>query len=874
MSQIDRTKLSPMMVQYMEIKDQHKDQVLFFRLGDFYEMFFDDAICVSKELELTLTGRDCGLGERAPMCGVPHHSAEGYIAKLIKKGFKVAVCEQVENPAETKGMVRREVVRVMTPGTLIESSILEDGNNNFICSIYADGDGFGLSFCDVSTGEINLTEINSSDQVAVMNQIGKYQPKEIIFNKGFLNCQETAGYIKEKLCSTVDLFDDDFYNITSASTLLLKQFDVLTLKELGIDQMTRGICSLGGLISYVGQTQRVGLERIKYINIYDQHEHMLLDVTARKNLEITQTMRSGEKKGSLLWVLDKTKTSMGKRMMKSIVEQPVTSVAVIEQRLNAVDELIKDSLWIQDIAGNLKNVYDIERLMTRIIYGNATPREVMALGETFGKLPELRSLLEDATCQKLQGIFTEIDTMDDMHTLICEAVVEDPPISLKDGKVFKTGYHTELDELRYVCENTAEIMAGIEQNERERTGIKNLKIGYNKVFGYYLEITKAYIDKAPPEYIRKQTLTGCERYITQELKELESKMMNAKQQILEIETSLFDKLRGDIGKELDRIQKTAHNIAVLDVLVSFAYVTLTNNYNRPTVDLSDDIIIEDGRHPVVEHLTKECDFVPNDVNLNGKGNKIAIITGPNMAGKSTYMRQVALITLMAQIGCFVPAKTAKIGIVDGIFTRVGASDDLSTGQSTFMVEMTELAQILKSATKKSLLILDEIGRGTSTYDGMSIARSVVEYIADDKKLGAKTLFATHYHELSQLEENFDCVKNYNIAVKKRGEDIIFLRRILPGGVDQSFGIEVSKLAGIPQWIVKRAFKVLEELEAGKEVTGTKPKVSHKQVHEPEQIFFVDEKIEQAKRRIKGANIDEMRGIDALNLLYELQELFK
>ncbi|MEG1942599.1 MAG: DNA mismatch repair protein MutS, partial [Angelakisella sp.] len=597
---------------------------------------------------------------------------------------------------------------------------------------------------------------------------------------------------------------------------------------------------------------------------------MNLDITARRNLEISETMRTREKKGSLLWVLDRTQTSMGKRRIKAVLEQPLMSATAINRRLNAVEELTNAPILLSDISATLSGIYDMERLMTRIIYGSATPRDLTSMDCTLSKLPALRRLLSDVKCQELVEIHTSIDPLEDICKFIHNAIDDDPPLTIKDGGVIRHGFSTQLDELRYLCDNTKEIIASIEANERERTGIKNLKIGYNRVFGYYIEISRSNLTQVPDEYIRKQTLSNCERYITQELKELEGKVLNAQQQIVEVEIGIFEEVRQTVSAELDRIQQTAGAVAMLDVLQSFAQVSLSYDYVRPIVDLSDDIIIEDGRHPVVERLLTDSQFVPNDVNLNNKDNQIAIITGPNMAGKSTYMRQVALITLMAQIGCFVPAKNAKIGIVDAIFTRVGASDDLSTGQSTFMVEMTEVAQILKCATSKSLLILDEIGRGTSTFDGMSIARAVIEYISNKKKLGAKTLFATHYHELTVLENTISCVKNYNIAVTKRGEDIIFLRRILPGGVDDSYGIEVSKLAGIPHWIINRAFEVLEDLEAGRAVESLSTVPAKKQ--EVQQLFFVDEGTEMLKRRLRDSDIDALSPRDALNLLYELKKL--
>ncbi|MEG0942615.1 MAG: DNA mismatch repair protein MutS [Angelakisella sp.] len=859
-----------MMQQYMDIKARHKDHLLFFRLGDFYEMFFDDALLVSKELELTLTGRDCGLSERAPMCGVPYHSVEGYIARLIKKGYKVAICEQLENPALTKTMVKRDVVRVVTPGTLIESNILDEGKNNYICSIYCCKDGYGLSFADISTGEINVTQLLGDDDAAVMNELSKFSPNEIIFNARFLDKKTVAAFIKDKLCCTADLADDDSFDRLAAELTVLRQFRVKSLSELALDTMPLASASLGALITYLGQTQQTGLERLQQVRPYSDKQFMNLDITARRNLELSETMRTREKKGSLLWVLDRTQTSMGRRRLRAVLEQPLVSAAAINRRLNAVEELTSTPILLSELAEALSGIYDMERLMTRIIYGNATPRDLTSMDCTLSKLPTLRSLLTEVKCQELSELYGNIDPLTDVCELIHKAVDDEPPLTIKDGGVIRPGFHAGLDELRYLCDNTKEIIASIEQSERERTGIKNLRISYNKVFGYYIEITRSNLTQVPDEYIRKQTLSNCERYITQELKELESKVLSAHQQIVELEIGIFEELRQSVGAELDRIQRTAGAVAMLDVLVSFAQVSLSYDYVRPIVDLSDDIIIEDGRHPVVERLLHDTPFVPNDVNLSNKDNQIAIITGPNMAGKSTYMRQVALITLMAQIGCFVPAKNAKIGIVDAIFTRVGASDDLSTGQSTFMVEMTEVAQILKNATSKSLLILDEIGRGTSTFDGMSIARAVIEYIANKKKLGAKTLFATHYHELTVLENTISCVKNYNIAVTKRGEDIIFLRRILPGGVDDSYGIEVSKLAGIPQWIISRAFEVLEDLEAGRAVESLPMAAPKKQ--EAEQLFFVDESVELLKRRLRDTDVDALSPLAALNLLYELKKL--
>jgi DNA mismatch repair protein MutS len=868
-------KLSPMMQQYLEIKNQHKDQILFFRLGDFYEMFFDDAILVSKELELTLTGRDCGLPERAPMCGVPFHSADSYIDRLIKKGYKVAICEQMENPALAKGLVKRDIIRVVTPGTLIDSSLLDEGTNNYICCIYFTDDGCGLSFGDISTGEMNVTQLPGGDDSRIMGELGKFSPREIIFNEKFLDRKEIAAFIREKLSCTADVLEEDRFVPAVSQLEILRQFRIRSLTELGLQEMPLAAASLGALISYLRETQRVGMERIQTIHLYSDKQFMRLDLTARRNLELTETIRGRERRGTLLWVLDKTRTSMGKRLLRSYIEQPLVSAPVINKRLNAVEELTRSSILVNRISEQLDGVYDMERLMTKIVYGNATPRDMTALGSTMKRIPALKGMLSEVTCADLQDIFARMDTLEDMADLIYKAVVDEPPLTLKDGGVIREGYNSRLDEVRYLSDHTKEIIASIEAKEREATGIKNLKIGFNKVFGYYIEITNSYKEQVPAEYIRKQTLTGCERYITQELKDLENRVLSAQEEILALEASLFEELRRTVAGELSRIQATAAAVAKLDVLCSFATVAMTQNYVRPIVDLSDEIVITDGRHPVVEEILSGVPFVPNDVHLNNGEDQIAIITGPNMAGKSTYMRQVALIVLMAQMGSFVPASFAKIGVVDAIFTRVGASDDLSSGQSTFMVEMSEVASILKDATPKSLLILDEIGRGTSTFDGMSIARAVLEYIADKKHLGAKTLFATHYHELTELEDSIPCVKNYNVAVKKRGEEITFLRRILPGGADDSYGIEVSKLAGIPRWVIDRAYQVLEGLEKDGQVQEAKISTRAKnRKEESGQMFFVDEGMEAARRRIRDTDLDTITPLEAMNLLYELKKLVK
>ncbi len=874
LTQEQMNKLSPMMRQYLEVKEQHRDQILFFRLGDFYEMFFEDALLVSKELELTLTGRECGLSERAPMCGVPYHSAESYIDRLIKRGYKVAICEQMENPSLAKGLVKREITRVVTPGTLIDSSLLEEGSNNYLCCVCWQKEGCGLAFADVSTGEMNVTQLPGGDSGPVLGELGKFAPREVVFNEGLLDQPKITAFMKEKLSCTADILPEELFSAAAAQLEILRQFKAKNLTSLGLVEMPAAVAALGALLAYLRQTQRVGLERIQEIHLYSDKQFMRLDLTARRNLELTETIRGRERRGTLLWVLDKTRTSMGKRLMRSWIEQPLISAALINKRLNAVEELTRQSILVDRLTGQLTGVYDMERLMTKIVYGNASPRDITALGAAMMRLPGLRELLGDAASSGLQEIFAAIDPLTDMAELIAAAIDDEPPITLKDGGVIRPGYDPKLDEVRYLSDHMKEIIADIEAREREATGIKGLKVGFNRVFGYYIEVTKSYLSQVPDTYIRKQTLANCERYITQELKELETRVLTAQEEILALESRLFEEVRAALAGELGRIQSTAAAVARLDVLCSLAAVAMSGGYTRPIVDLSDEIIITDGRHPVVEEILSGAPFVPNDTALNGGENQIAIITGPNMAGKSTYMRQVALIVLMAQMGSFVPAGYAKIGIVDGIFTRVGASDDLSSGQSTFMVEMSEVAAILKNATQKSLLILDEIGRGTSTFDGMSIARAVLEFIADQKKLGAKTLFATHYHELTELEDTIPCVKNYNVAVKKRGEEITFLRRILPGGADDSYGIEVSKLAGIPNWVIHRAYEVLEGLENSGQVAEAKISTRAKAQPEAQQMFFVDEGMETARRRIREADVDTLTPLEALNLLYELKKLLK
>ena len=864
----DRSKLSPMMQQYLSMKDEHRDQILMFRLGDFYEMFFDDAVTASRELELTLTGRDCGLPDRAPMCGVPYHSVENYIARLVKKGYKVAICEQMENPALAKGMVKRDIVRVVTPGTLMEANMLEEGSNNYICSLCPAGERCGLAFADISTGSVLVTEV--SGEMAAINELGKYAPHEVIYAEELPQLRSVVGFLKDRLCCAAQAGDRDAYTEETAKKLVTEQFGADTVTRLAGTPLA--VRALGGLMAYLRVTQFTGLERLLEAKSYLPQEYMRLDVAARRNLELTETMRSREKRGTLFWVLDKTKTSMGRRLLRSSIEQPLLSVNAINRRLNAVTELTRNSILISELAAALDGVYDLERLMTRVVYGNPPVKDMIALGATTARLPAIKELLGEVQCALLREIEQNIDPLEDVARLIGSAIDPDSDIPLKEGGVIREGYDKQLDEARHLSKDIRGILAEIEEREKDATGIRTLRIGYNRVFGYYIEVSNSFKDQVPAHYIRKQTLTNAERYITEEIKELEERVLHAQQEAIDRASELYEQVRAAVAAELPRIQQTAAAVAGLDMLCSLATVALNNNYCCPTVDLSDEIEISEGRHPVVEQLLDGAPFVPNDTKLNNRENQIAVLTGPNMAGKSTYMRQVALIVLMAQVGSFVPAASARIGIVDGIYTRVGASDDLTTGQSTFMVEMSEVANILKEAAEKSLLILDEIGRGTSTYDGMSIARAVIEYIADRKKLGAKTLFATHYHELTELEELIPCVKNYNVAVKKRGEDIVFLRRIIPGGVDESYGIEVSKLAGIPRWVIDRAYEVLSSLEEGQAVSEAKVKTRAKPKEESEQLYFIDEKAEAIKKRLRGADPNTLTPIEALNLIYELKKL--
>ena len=865
-------ELSPMMKQYFEIKEKNKDSILFFRLGDFYEMFFDDEKLASRELDLTLTGRDCGQKERAPMCGVPFHSCESYIARLVQKGYKVAICEQTEDPAKAKGLVKRDIIRVITPGTVIESGMLDEGKNNFISSAFMANKKIGLSFCDISTGELFITEISGEDlQDQLQDQLISYNPREILIGGEIVNFKTLPNFIKEKLSASVEMLTDDEFGYSICLDAMKNQFkenDVNSIKD-----KKEMVSSVGALLSYLKVTQITGYERINTFEVYNENQYMNLDYNTRRNLELTRTMMNKEKKGSLIWLLDKTKTAMGKRLLRYWLEHPLLNIGTILNRQSAIADLVDDTVQRLEITESLIGIFDIERLMTKIVYGNANARELRSLCGAFENLPQIKNLISKFDSSLMRKLTEDIDPLEDIHQLIDTAIEEEPPFSVREGGLIKEGYNEELDAVRSDMNNSTSLLAQIELEQKEKTGIPKLKVGYNRVFGYYIEVTNSYKDKVPEEYIRKQTLTNCERYITQELKDLEGRILGAKDRSFGMEYAIFDEIRKVVANNLDRIEKTAKAIATLDVLTSLANVASDNNYTRPEVNQSSKIILKDSRHPVVEALLSGAPFVPNDVTLDNDSNRVAIITGPNMAGKSTYMRQVALIVLMAQMGSFVPASYAEIGVVDSIFTRVGASDDLASGQSTFMVEMNEVANIVKKATKNSLLILDEIGRGTSTYDGMSIARAVLEFVADKKKLGAKALFATHYHELTVMENLLDGVKNYNIAVKKRGDDITFLRRIIPGGADDSYGIEVAKLAGLPDWIIKRAKEILKELTSGK--TDDKETFANISPHNNEddmQLNLLDTASNAVTDKLKSVDVNTLTPIEAMNLLYELKNM--
>lgn len=868
--EIDRSKISPMMQQYFEVKDKYKDCILFFRLGDFYEMFFDDAIVVSKALELTLTGRDCGLDERAPMCGIPYHASDMYIKRLIDMGMKVAVCEQLTDPAETKGIVVRDVIRVVTPGTITESGMLDDGSNNYICSIFYDEaeKNCGVASADISTGEADLSFYEGKDlEAGVINELSRCNPAEIIFPESFLSLKSVADFIKVRLGCAVTLRDGKFFDPSVNRAYTAEVFGVHSIAELGVSENGADCSALCGLFDYIRDTQKTSVSRFTGLNLLNGDAFMGLDLNARRNLELTETLRNKEKRGSLLWVLDSTRTSMGRRMLKNWIEQPLKSPARIIERLDAVEALSRKSVVLSEISDLLDHTYDLERLMTKIMYHSANPRDIKSLSATAMQLPKIKEELSKLSDSKLISRYnSEISDLGEIVRLVENAIMDEPPVAVKDGGVIKDGFNKELDDLRHIMNHGKDIIDGIEQREKEATGIKNLKIGFNRVFGYYLEVTRSYYDLIPEGWIRKQTLANAERFITEELKNAENSILGAKDKALSLEADIFAEVRDFLATKLAAVQQTASAVAAVDVLCSFAEVSLRNMYVKPDISIDGAIDIKNGRHPVVELMLKDEMFVPNDIYLDTRSNRMSIITGPNMSGKSTYMRQTALIVLMAQIGCFVPADSARISVVDKIFTRVGASDDLTAGQSTFMVEMSEVADILKNATPNSLVILDEVGRGTSTFDGVSIARAVAEHICTNKKLGCKTLFATHYHELIGLENEIEGIKNYSIAVNKHGGAIRFLRKIVRGGVDESYGVDVAKLAGLPSKVVGRARELLAEMERSH--ASEKPVAAEQE----EQISFGSVNREAAIEMLERTNIDELSDAECRELLKDMSAL--
>ena len=878
-------ELTPMMKQYMETKSQYQDCILFYRLGDFYEMFFDDALTASRELEITLTGKNCGQEERAPMCGVPYHAVEGYLNRLVSKGYKVAICEQVEDPKTAKGIVKREVVRIVTPGTNLDTQALDESRNNYIMCIVYIADRYGVSVADITTGDYFVTEFTDSGKL--MDEICRFAPSEIICNEAFYMSGMDLDGMKDRLGITIYSLDAWYFDDTVCRQKLLDHFKVSSFAGLGLADYDCGVISAGALLQYLLETQKNDLSNLTHITPYAAGKYMMLDSSTRRNLELCETLREKQKRGSLLWVLDKTKTAMGARTLRKYVEQPLIEKAEIERRLDAVQELKEQAISREELREYMGPVYDLERLITRISYGTANPRDLTAFRTSLEMLPPIRLILQDMECSLLKEICEDLDPLEDLCSLITDAIREDPPIAMKEGNIIRDGYSEEVDNLRRAKSDGKDWLAKLENEEREKTGIKNLRIKYNKVFGYYLEVTNSYKDMVPDYYTRKQTLANAERYITPELKELEDMILGAEDKLYALEYEIYTEVRETVAAQVERIQKTARAVAALDVFASLALTAERNNYTRPKINEKGVIDIKEGRHPVVEQMIPNDMFISNDTYLDDKKHRISIITGPNMAGKSTYMRQTALIALMAQVGSFVPAQSANIALSDRIFTRVGASDDLASGQSTFMVEMTEVANILRNATSKSLLILDEIGRGTSTFDGLSIAWAVVEYISDSRLLGAKTLFATHYHELTELEGKIDNVNNYCIAVKEKGDDIVFLRKIVKGGADKSYGIQVAKLAGVPDLVISRAKEIVEELSdedittrvseiaERDRVSRKKPKAKkYDEVDIAQMSLFDTVKDDDVLEELKNLDVGNMTPIDALNTIYRLQNKLK
>lgn len=855
--------ISPMMQQYLSIKESNPESILLFRLGDFYEMFFDDAKTCSEELDLVLTGKDCGLEQRAPMCGIPYHSCESYIARLIQKGYKVAICEQMEDPATAKGLVKREVVRVITPGTVIEDSMLEEGKNNYLCGIAFGEKSAGVCFVDVSTGEVHLTTLAGEElENRLISELGRFLPSEVLLSQSYRLYPKLEQFLTQTLNCRISVLADEKFLAAGKGEFVVRQFNTLSVEQLGLSANSCETAALDAVLQYLSENGMSKLSGLQKIDRYTSSKYMNIDLSSMRNLELIETMRGKTKRGSLLWVLDKTKTAMGKRLLRSWLEQPLLSMQSILQRQNAVDELASDAVLLGEATEYLTGMRDVERLMTRVVYGTANPKEVQELSRTMSRFAPLKQLLSTAHSKLLQSLFQSMDPLTDQCELIENTLAENPPIGMKDGNIIRPGFSSEVDSVRADMNGGKDFITRLELHEKERTGIKNLKVRYNKVFGYYIEVPLSAANSVPEDYVRKQTLTNAERYITDELKNFEARFLGARERDIQLEFELFCSLRNQIANNLQRIQQTAAAVGQLDSLCSFATVAIANNYCCPRMNTDGVLNINAGRHPVVERVSK-IPFVANDTVLDQKENRCAIITGPNMAGKSTYMRQVAIITIMAQIGSFVPAQSANIPITDAVFTRVGASDDLATGQSTFMVEMNEVAYILKNATPNSLLILDEIGRGTSTFDGMAIARAVLEHVADTKKLGAKTLFATHYHELTALENELKGVKNYNIAVKKHGDDITFLRRIVRGGADESYGVEVAKLAGLPSGVIRRAKAILKELEE----TGVTREV--KVVQQPVQLPLGVGEYNGIIEELKALDVNVLTPIEALGILNDI-----
>lgn len=866
----EKLPVTPMMQQYLKIKEEYKDCILFFRLGDFYEMFFDDALTASEVLEITLTGKDCGMEERAPMCGVPYHSVQGYIAKLIKSGYKVAICEQTEDPKNAKGIVKRDVIRVITPGTATLDSVLEGGENNFLACIYLEQNHYGLSFADVSTGEIITTEGDYDfAENSLINAIAAFRPKEVIMNQSSSFASKKFVELKKRYNFFDGLLEDKYYDEQFANEQITRHFKGKSPDSLGLGGRTFCIRSLGAMLAYLYETQKTDLTHMSNVRFFENSQYLKIDLNSARNLEITECMRTHEKKGSLLSVLDKTKTAMGSRRLRNWLERPLVSENQINDRLDSVEELFNDMEMREELTEALKKIYDIERLLSKVVYGSCNARDFLSLKQSLDKLPLVKKALDGCKSPLLSSLCANIDTCSDIRLLIDCAIVDEPPITVKEGGMIKKGFDKELDSIRDIHDNGTSYVAAIETQQREKTGIKNLKISFNKVFGYYIEISKSQLDKVPEEYIRKQTLVNAERFITQELKDLENRILSSKDRINSIEYEDFTQIKNKIYENLARLQECARNISVIDAILSLANTAAANGYCKPTVDSGDVIDIKDGRHPIVENMLEDSLFVPNDTYLDTRSNRFSIITGPNMAGKSTYMRQTALIVLMAQMGSFVPARSCRVGITDAVFTRVGASDDLSSGQSTFMVEMNEVAHILKNATAKSLIILDEIGRGTSTFDGLSIAWAVSEYICSKEHIGAKTLFATHYHELTDLESKIDGIKNYYVAVKKRGDDITFLRKIVKGAADDSFGIEVALLAGVPHEVTDRAKEVLAYIESDSSIQL--PDTENIMPHIESEPKISNEKESEIIETLKSIDTSTLTPIEALNELYKLQQ---